>query len=388
MAVLLLITALGTIIFCPLLRAGFVDDGLRRMEVLEKKLTELADSTPGDKFSRRPPGRGRSAAEMYLHVAVANFSFGRNVGRALPGSVSLENYEHSTSDKSMVLQRLHESFTYYRHALEKLNAADGGKPINLFGQRVTVRAAVAMTLDHIYIHLHQYDRLSLEKEKSKPRLPSAPLKLNVVVYDFANVPRRTLTAAEQMSARAFQQAGIETAWIECTRAIPQVKSDSACAMHSHGWMNLQLRIIPRSGTRDSIIGVALHHSEVGVFDTFATIFFNQVGKLSLEFAQESGNGVFSGIAWQSTWSEIILATSMTHELGHLLLGTPHTLDDGIMMPSFGRTDLIQTFSRGYRFDPPQALQLRNEIVVRAVTDLGFHCRYQARLTGKLSKKTG
>jgi hypothetical protein len=79
---------------------------------------------------------------------------------------------------------------------------------------------------------------------------------------------------------------------------------------------------------------------------------------------------------------------MTHELGHLLLGTTHTQDDGIMMPSFGRTDLIQTFSRAYRFDPHQAVQLRNEIVVRAVSDVGFHCRYQTRLTGKLSKKTG
>jgi hypothetical protein len=248
MAMLLLITTVGAIIFCPVVRASFVDDGLRRMEVLEKKLTELADSTLGDKFSRRPPGRGRSAAEMCLHVAVANFSFGRNVGRALPGTVSLENYEHSTSAKVVVLQRLHESFTYYRHALEKLNAADGDKPINLFGRRVTLQTAVAMTLDHINVHLHQYDRLSLEKEKSKPRLPSALLKLNVVVYDLANVPRRTLTAAEQMTARAFQQVGIETAWIECTRALPQFKSDSACVMRPHGSLDLQLRIITRGET--------------------------------------------------------------------------------------------------------------------------------------------
>src|SRR5207237_4589050 len=83
-------------------------------------------------------------------------------------------------------------------------------------------------------------------------------------------------------------------------------------------------------------------------------FFNQVDKLSLEFAQESGNGVFSGIAWQPTWSEIILGASITHELGHLLLGTTHTQDDGIMMPSFARTDLIRLFSRADRFDPQQA----------------------------------
>src|SRR5207248_10592941 len=103
---------------------------------------------------------------------------------------------------------------------------------------------------------------------------------------------------------------------------------------------------------------------------------------------ESGTGVFSGIAWQPTWSEIILGASITHELGHLLLGTTHTQDDGIMMPAFGRTDLIRLFSRADRFDPQQAAQLRNEIVVRAVTDFGFRCHYQTRLTGKLSKKSG
>lgn len=77
---------------------------------------------------------------------------------------------------------------------------------------------------------------------------------------------------------------------------------------------------------------------------------------------------------------------MTHELGHLLLGTTHTHDDRIMMPSFGRTDLLRVLSGAGRFDPHQAVQLRNEIVVRAITDFRFHCRYQARLTRKVSKK--
>src|ERR1051326_1512940 len=143
-----------------------------------------------------------------------------------------------------------------------------------------------MSLDHINVHLHQFVRLTADKEKSKPRPTSTSLKLNVVVYDLANVPRRTLTAAEQMTARAFQQVGIETAWTECTGAVPQFKSDSACATRPHGSLNLQLRIIPQGNTRDSIVGTALHSSEIGVFDTLATIFFNQVDKLSLEFAPE------------------------------------------------------------------------------------------------------
>lgn len=133
------ITAVVAIVFCPLAHASFVDDGLKRMAVLEKKLTDLADSTAADKFSWRPTGRGRSVAEFYLHVAVANFSFGRNVGMALPESVNLEHYENSVSAKSAVLQQLHESFAYYRHVLEKLKATDGDKPINFFGQRTTLQ---------------------------------------------------------------------------------------------------------------------------------------------------------------------------------------------------------------------------------------------------------
>ena len=387
MAVFLL--AIVAIVFCPLARASFVEDGLKRMAVLEKKLTSLADSTPADKFSWRPPGRGRSVAEFYLHVAVANFSFGRNVGVALPESVNLDHYENSVSAKSAVIQQLHQSFAYYRNVLEKLKAADGDKPINFFGQRTTLQKAVPMTLDHINLHLDQclaVVRLDAVKEKSKQRPTPAGLKMNVIVYNLANVPRRTLTAAEHITARAFQQVGIETAWIECARGMSPSALDAACATRPSGSLYLQMRIVPQGNPRDTIVGLAIHNSEVGVFDTFATIYFNQVDKLSLEFAQESGNGMFSGIAWQPTWSEVILGTSMTHELGHLLLGTTHTQDDGIMMPSFGRTDLLRTYSRADCFDPHQAVQLRNEIVVRAITDFGFHCRYQTKLSGKLPRR--
>src|SRR5690349_8845210 len=117
-----------------------------------------------------------------------------------------------------------------------------------------------MSLDHINVHLHQFVRLTADKEKSKPRPTSTSLEMNVVVYDLANVPRRTLTAAEQMTARAFQQVGIETVWIECTQGLRT--RDSACSTHPSGSLYLQLRIVPRNNTREAIVGTAIHSSDI------------------------------------------------------------------------------------------------------------------------------
>jgi hypothetical protein len=352
----------------------------------------------------------RSVGELYLHVAIANFSVGRNFGMALPGNINLSNYEKSVSSKAEILKRLRESFAYYRQVITKLNVADANKPIRIFAHTKTLQAGLGMTLDHVSVHLRQSlacMRISQElspgngsnSSDSSVRLrailpraktwatPVPPaLKINVLVYDFANVPSDTLSKAEGIAARAFQQAGIEPVWMDCTCGPPQSARVQSCAARVGGSLYLELRILPRMvaqmDSQDNTIGAALHTPDVGVFDTVAMIFFDHVERLSLEMALDSRSEILAGVGWQNAWKEMLLGASMAHELGHLLLGTSHTRDGSIMMPSFRREDLILVLDGSTRFNPHQAVQLRNEVVVRALTDLGFQCPYQARLNTK------
>ncbi len=139
----------------PLAAADFRDEGLRRLEVLEKKFVSLAEAMPADKYTWRPAEGVRSVSEVFLHVAGANYGIPRVLGTPPPEGFNFRGYDKSTTDKTEILQSMKDAFAHVRKAVEKLSPADADKPVKMFGQDTTMRGAVLNILEHLSEHLGQ-----------------------------------------------------------------------------------------------------------------------------------------------------------------------------------------------------------------------------------------
>lgn len=122
----------------------------------EDKLGQLIDATPADKFGWRPAEGVRSTAEVFMHVAGANFGIPTFWGVAPPEGFKFEGYEQSVTAKADIKQALTKSFDHMKKALAAADDATLTKKIKLFGEmELTVRGAYMLLLSHAHEHLGQ-----------------------------------------------------------------------------------------------------------------------------------------------------------------------------------------------------------------------------------------
>src|ERR1700716_3801449 len=79
------------------------------------QLLGLAEATPEEKFSWRPAPGVRSASEVYMHIAIANFYLLSVTGPKMPPELKLE-MEKSVSAKAEVLDWLKRSLDAVKQA--------------------------------------------------------------------------------------------------------------------------------------------------------------------------------------------------------------------------------------------------------------------------------
>ena len=122
----------------------------------EQKFTRLAEATPADKFTWRPAPDVRSIAEVYLHVAAANYNLTKLIGTPPPEGFQAKGFDKSTSDKAKVIQTLQDSFTHMREAVIKMPDADLDKQLDWFGgSKNTERGILLFIMRHMGEHLGQ-----------------------------------------------------------------------------------------------------------------------------------------------------------------------------------------------------------------------------------------
>ena len=139
----------------PLLAADFKEECLSRLGVLEKKITELAEAVPADKYTWRPAEGVRSVSEVYLHVAGLNLVTPGALGTPPPEGFSFRGFDKSTTDKAEIVAKLKESFAHIRQAWDKVSAADADKTIKMRRRETTARNALWSQLEHLSEHLGQ-----------------------------------------------------------------------------------------------------------------------------------------------------------------------------------------------------------------------------------------
>ncbi len=151
------------------------------LQQLQKKLTDLAAAIPADKLTWRPAPGVRSIAEVYLHVAGANYMITSLLGVTPPADFKKDGFEKSTTDKAKVIDQLNQSFAFALSAVGKMTNADFAKPEKKLGPDANDGDIVYLLVTHAHEHLGQsiaYARMvgvvppwTAEEEKKHPQQP-------------------------------------------------------------------------------------------------------------------------------------------------------------------------------------------------------------------------
>jgi uncharacterized damage-inducible protein DinB len=128
---------------------------LTELKVEQDKFMKLAEAIPADKYTWRPSPDVRSIAEVYLHVAAANFNLPKLIGTPPPAGFKTEGFDKSTTDKAKIIQTMSDSFTHLRDAVIKMPDADLDKQLDWFGGKNTQRGILLFVMRHMAEHLGQ-----------------------------------------------------------------------------------------------------------------------------------------------------------------------------------------------------------------------------------------
>jgi uncharacterized damage-inducible protein DinB len=134
---------------------GYRSEVLSEVIVQGDRFTRLAEAIPAEKYTWRPAPDARSFAEVFLHVAAANFNLYKLVGTPPPAGLDVKGLEKSTTDKAKVVATLKDSFAHARKAITAMSDADLEKSLDWFGGKNTERGVLLFIVRHGAEHLGQ-----------------------------------------------------------------------------------------------------------------------------------------------------------------------------------------------------------------------------------------
>jgi uncharacterized damage-inducible protein DinB len=126
-------------------------------EFVGKRLVDLANAVPAEKYSWRPAPGVRSVGEVYMHVATANYFLPSLVGGKLPEGFS-RDLEKSVTDKAKVVEWLKRSVDNAKTVSAGLSNADLDKKVKVpfgGGMEMTERRVLMIVQTHMHEHLGQ-----------------------------------------------------------------------------------------------------------------------------------------------------------------------------------------------------------------------------------------
>jgi uncharacterized damage-inducible protein DinB len=156
-------TSLLTVLFCALcvvLAAGqsappagsanpLVDGAKLDYGTLKANLTKAAQQVPESLYTYRPTPEVRTFAQLFAHVADANYMFCAPVLGEKPPVADIEK---TTSAKADLVKTLGESFAYCDRAFASVTDADAAKPASFFGRPLAKLTILTMNTGHDHEH--------------------------------------------------------------------------------------------------------------------------------------------------------------------------------------------------------------------------------------------
>jgi uncharacterized damage-inducible protein DinB len=137
----------------PAKTPGFRDLFLDQLKDVESKVVGLAEAMPQEKYAWRPADGVRSVAEVFTHIAGANYMLPNFIGIKPPAGMTPALAKET--DKAKVVEALKASFEHVRQGVTNLSDADLAKPVKLFGRETTYEGVLFLMANHMHEHLGQ-----------------------------------------------------------------------------------------------------------------------------------------------------------------------------------------------------------------------------------------
>jgi uncharacterized damage-inducible protein DinB len=135
--------------------AGFRAEYVAEVDAVGKKLVDLAQAMPADKYGWRPAPGVRSVGEVYMHVVAGNSTLPSFLGMKRMEGVSRES-EKTITDKAQIVALLEKSIANARAAGAAVTDADLDRKVKTFGdQEMTERQVLMRIVVHMHEHLGQ-----------------------------------------------------------------------------------------------------------------------------------------------------------------------------------------------------------------------------------------
>ena len=141
----------------PLPETGYLGSFVRDFDRASKKLVDLANASPADKYGWRPTDEVRTVSESYVHTAMASFFLCQGLGMEMPEDVMAlgQEAESKVTTKTDVLELLEKSIEHVREMVGKSTAVDLDEEIEMFGNKMPKRDVLLIISGHAHEHLGQ-----------------------------------------------------------------------------------------------------------------------------------------------------------------------------------------------------------------------------------------
>lgn len=134
---------------------GYRSEVLALVMIQENEFLRLAEAFPAEKYTWRPSPGVKSVAEVFLHVAAANYNMYKLVGAAVPAGLDVPGMEESTTDKAKVIATLKLSYAHAKQAITDMPDSNLEKTMPWLGGTITQRGVLLYIIPHIAEHLGQ-----------------------------------------------------------------------------------------------------------------------------------------------------------------------------------------------------------------------------------------
>jgi len=188
-----------------------------------------------------------------------------------------------------------------------------------------------------------------------------PPALLISVLNEAGVERGVLERAEARVGREFGASGIAVIWRNPAWGVASTRgNDSSSLSVPSEERCIYVHILPRArSAADEIFGVAFLDEDGGGQQT--DLFYDRIARFGGHLPQDRS---------------VLLSAVMTHELGHLLLGTRSHTATGMMQARWDN-EVVRQLGQGLLgFSPEQGEQMRNKL--GKLETLGVHMRFRQK----------
>jgi uncharacterized damage-inducible protein DinB len=122
---------------------------------VSRQLIALAEAIPSEKFAWRPAPGVRSTAEVFMHIAIANFYLLSVTGPKMPADLKSVNLEKAVTAKAEVINWLKRSLDAVKSAHAGVTSADLQRKVKVNDRDANVDGMYLRIIVHANEHMGQ-----------------------------------------------------------------------------------------------------------------------------------------------------------------------------------------------------------------------------------------